>query len=113
EQGVEEVEAGDPEADGAAERPGLPRQLARDRDPRPDGREPEACAQPEMAEPRDPLEVWVRDEQRDRDRAEPADDRLELQHRDQVDRERDAAEPEHLRAGQDARRKLATGGPRV
>ena len=46
EQCVEEVEARDPEAHRAAERPRLPRELAGDRDPRADGRQAETGAEP-------------------------------------------------------------------
>ena len=53
---------------GAAERPGLPRKLARDRDPRTDGREAEARPEPEVAEPREALEVRIGHEHDDRDR---------------------------------------------
>ena len=101
EQRVEEVEAGDPEADRAAERPRLPRELTRDRDPGADRREAEAGAEPEVAEPRDALQVRVDDEHHDRDRPQPADDRLELEHRDEVDeraRARTAPRPARARA---------------
>ena len=53
EQRVEEVEAGDPGRDGAAELPRLERQLPGDRDPRAHRREPVDGAEPEMAEPRE------------------------------------------------------------
>ncbi len=53
EERVEEVEAGHPERDRAAERPRLPRQLAGHRRPRADRREAERRAEPLVAEPGD------------------------------------------------------------
>ena len=85
---VEEVEAGDPEQHRAAEHPRLPRSLAGDGEPGADRSEPEARAEPEVAEPRESLEVRVDEEHRDRDRPEPAYDRVELEDRHQEDRER-------------------------
>src|SRR4029079_16909118 len=71
EQRVEEVEAGDPERDGGSEHPRLPRQLARDGDRGAHGCEAVDRTEPEMAEPREPLEVRIDDEADDRDRPEP------------------------------------------
>ena len=68
EERVEEVEAGDPERDRGAEHPGLPRQLSGDRDPRTDGREAVDRAEPQVSEPREPLQVRVDHERGDRDR---------------------------------------------
>src|SRR4051794_2065246 len=51
EERVEEVEARDPERDGGAEQPGLPRQLPGDCDPGTDGREAVDRTEPEVAEP--------------------------------------------------------------
>ena len=56
-----------------------------------------------MAEPRDPLQIRVDDEEHDGDRPEPAHERVELVDGDEVERERAAAESEHLRH--------ASGGP--
>ena len=78
EQRVEEVETRHPARDGGTEHPRLPRQVAGQGDPRSDGRETDAGAEPDVAEPRDPLQVRVRDEHRDRNRPQPADDRREL-----------------------------------
>ena len=84
---VEEVEAGDPEQDGGTEHPRLPRSTTGDGEPGADRREPEAGAEPEVAEPRVPLEVRVDDEHRHRNRPQPADDRVELKDGDEEDRE--------------------------
>src|SRR4051812_46202754 len=62
EQRVEEVEAGDPGGNGAAELPRLERQLPGDRDPRSHRRKTVDSAEPEMAEPRYALEVRIDDE---------------------------------------------------
>ena len=48
EERVEEVEAGDPDGDGAAEHPRLPRQVSADRHPGADRREPVDRAEPEV-----------------------------------------------------------------
>ena len=97
EERVEEVEPGDPRADGAAERPRLPRQLALDRRPGADRREPVDRAEPQVAEPREPLQVRVDDERRDGDRREPAHERVELPDGDEVDDQRAEAEPDDRR----------------
>src|SRR5581483_1070314 len=83
EERIEEVEARHPGCDRAAERPRGPAQIASDRGPRSDRREPVDGSEPEMAEPRVPLEVRVDDERGDRDRPEPADERVELPDRDE------------------------------
>ena len=85
EERVEEVEARHPERDRAAERPRLPRQLAGHRHPRADRREPERDAEPRVAEPGDPLQVRVDDEQHHRHRPEPAHERVELEDGDEED----------------------------
>src|SRR6188472_738895 len=116
EQRVEQVEAGNPEAHRAPERPRLPRKLARDRHPGADRRQAEASAEPEVAKPRDALQIRVDDEQHDGDRPEPADDRLELEHRDEIDEQREEAERPDLHARERTGRKLPRGGawvPRV
>ena len=114
EERVEEVEAGDPERDGAAEHPGLASgKLARDRGPGPDGREPVDGAEPEVAEPREPLQVRVDDEADDRDRPQPAHDRVELEDREQEQRERRGAEEQHLRTRQQSGRQLARRRARI
>ena len=61
--------------DRAAELPRLERKLSRDRDPRADRRETVDGAEPEVAEPREPLQVRVDDEADDRDRPQPAHER--------------------------------------
>ena len=99
EERVEEVEAGDPGRDRGAERPRLPGKLAGERDPGADGREAVDRAQPEVREPREALQVRVDDEAGDGDRPEPADERVELPHGDEEDRERDRAERPHLQRG--------------
>src|ERR1051325_4089559 len=83
EEGVEEVEASDPERDGSAEHPGLPGQAPGDGHPRADRREPIDGAQPEMAQPRETLEVRIDDEADHRYRPEPAHERIQLPHRSQ------------------------------
>ena len=82
------VEAGDPERHGGAEHPRLPRQVAGDRDPGADRREAVDGAEPEVAEPREALQVRVDDEADDRDRPQPAHDRVELPDGDEEERER-------------------------
>ena len=86
EERVEEVEARDPQATAAAEHHAshgaVPVRRATRR-PGP-GR---AHAEPHVAEPREPLEVRVDDEQRDGDRPQPAHDRVELQDGDEEDDE--------------------------
>ena len=66
-----------------------------------------------MAEPRGALEVGVDDEHHDRDRPQPADDGVELEHGDEVDGEREQAERADVGARQRPRRELPTGRPRV
>ena len=108
EERVEEVEAGDPRGDRGAERPRLPRQLALDRRPGADRREPVDRAEPEVAQPREPLQVRVDDERDDRDRREPADERVELPDGDEVDeRATPTQKPITAAARQRARRQLA------
>ena len=51
-----------------------------------------------MAEPREALEIRVDHETCDRDRPQPADDRVELEAREEVQRERQRAERRHLHA---------------
>ena len=88
EERVEEVEAGDPERDGPAERPRLPGEVTGHGDPRSHRRQPERGSEPEMAGPGDALQIGVDDEEDDRDRPEPAHDRVELEDGDEEDRER-------------------------
>ena len=66
-----------------------------------------------MAEPGDALQVRVDDEQHDRNRPEPAHDRVELEDGDQEENERGRAHHEHLRPRERSRRQLARGCPRV
>ena len=113
EQRVEEVEAGDPERNRAAERPGLPRDRAGDRRPGADRREPVDGAEPEVARPGPALEVRVDHEPHDRDRPKPVHERVELVHRDQEDGEREGAEENDLRGREQPRRQLAARGARV
>ena len=67
EERIEEVEAGDPQGDGAAERPGFPRQRVRDRRPRAERREPVHGAEPEVGKRAPALQIRVEHEARDRD----------------------------------------------
>ena len=85
EERVEEVEAGDPARDRRAEHPRLPRQLAGDRDPGADRREPVDGAEPEVREPGEALQVRVDHEAGNGDRPQPAHERVELADRDQED----------------------------
>ena len=96
EQRVEQVEPCDPERDRTAERPRLPRQTTRDRNPAANGSEPVDRAEPQMAEPGPPLEVRIDYEADHGDRTEPTHDVRELEDGDQVDRERQRAEHDHL-----------------
>jgi hypothetical protein len=96
EERVEEVEAGDPERDGTAERPGLPRQLSREGSPRTDRREPERGAEPQVAEPGDTLQIRLDDEERHRNGPEPAHERVELEDGDEKDGECEGAQPRDL-----------------
>ena len=66
-----------------------------------------------MAEPREALEVRVDDEADDRDRPQPAHDRVELPDGDEEQRERGDAEDDDLRDRELAARDLAAGGARV
>ena len=66
-----------------------------------------------MCEPRDALEVRVDDEAGDRDRPEPAHDRVELPDRNEEERERRKAEEHDLERRQAPRRQLPPLGPRV
>ena len=113
EQRVEEVEPGDPQAHGAAEGPRLPRQLPCHRGPRAHGRKAERRAEPEVTEPGHALEVRVDDEHHDGDGPEPAHERVELPHRDEVDAEREDAERGDLQPCEDAGRDLPSRGPGV
>ena len=113
EERVEEVEASDPERDGSAEHPGLPRQPPGDRHPCADGRESVDRAEPEMAEPREALEVRIDDEADHRDRPEPAHEWVELPDRGEEERERSGAEDDDLGDRELAARELAAGRPRV
>src|SRR5204862_4579703 len=71
EERVEEVEARNPGGNGSAERPRLPRQAAGDRHPGAERSQPVDGAEPEVAQPREALQVRVDDEADDRDRREP------------------------------------------
>ena len=51
-----------------------------------------------VAEPGDALQIGIDDEERDRHGPEPADEWIELEDRDEEDRERDAAQAHDLRA---------------
>ena len=113
EERVEAIEAGDPERDCGSEHPGLPRQAARDRHPGADRREAVDRAEPEVAEPGDPLEVRVDDETDDRDRPEPAHDRVELPDGGEKERERAETEDDDLGDRELAARDLPAGGARV
>src|SRR5919197_1952237 len=100
EERVKEVEPCDPDRDGRAERPRLPRQATGDRDPGAHRREAVDSAEPEMAEPGEALEVGVDDEADERDRPKPAHDRLEREAREQVEAERQPTERRYLRPRQ-------------
>ncbi len=113
EQRVEEVEARDPERDRGAEHPRLPRELAGDRNPAPDRREPVHDPEPDVAEPGPALQVRIDDEAGDGNRPEPARDRRELPHGEEKDRERHRAEQRHLDDRQLAARNLPAGGARI
>src|SRR5207244_5112418 len=78
EQCVEEVESGHPARDRSAEQPRLPGKVIRDRDPRADGCKTVHDAEPEVAEPREALEVRVDHEAGDGNRPEPVRKRREL-----------------------------------
>src|SRR5919204_6974328 len=113
EERVEEVEAGDPERDRAAEGPRLPRRAARDRDPGADGGGPVEGAEPEVAEPGPALQVRVDDEGHDRDWPEPADDRVQLEDGDEEERKRGRAEGGDLAAAEESGWELARGSARI
>ena len=102
-----------PRAEPPAERPRLPRQRARHGDPGADRREAEARAQPQVAQPREALEVRVDHEHRDGDRPQPAHDRVELQDRDQEHDKRHRHKSQHLRTSERATRQLAHRRTRV
>ena len=63
-----------------------------------------------MAEPGESLQIRVDEEHRHRDRPEPAHDRIELEDREEKHREGGRAEREHLRAREQAARKLTSRG---
>ena len=113
EEGVEQVESRNPQALGRKERPRLPRRLPGHREPGTERREARTRAEPEVAEPRHALQVRVDDEHRDRNRPEPADDRLELKRRDQVQREGGGAEGPNLGRGERPGGDLAARRARV
>ena len=113
EERVEEVEARDPESDGAAERPGLPRKRVRDRGPGTERREPVHGAEPEVRERAPALQIRVEHEARDRDRPEPVDDRRELEDGDEEDGQRKDAEEDDLRRREGAARELPSRRARV
>ena len=94
---VEEIESGDPERDGGAEHPRLPRQVPGDRGPRTDRRKAVDGAEPEVGEPCEPLQVWVDHEAGHRDRPQPADERVELPDRGEKDGQRGEREGPRLR----------------
>src|SRR5262249_9238216 len=113
EERVEEVEACNPRRHGQPENPRLPRQLAGNRDPGADRRKPVDGAEPEVTEPRKPLQVRVDDEADHRDRPEPAHDRIELEDRHEEDGQRGEAEPDDVPRTQESTRNLARRGARV
>ncbi len=116
EQRVEDVEARDPDRNRAAERPRFPRQPTRDRHPRADRREAVDDPEPDVAQPCEALQVGIDDEAGDRDRPEPAHDRIELEDGDEEDGEGGPAERGNLGGPQSTARKLTRGGagiPRI
>src|SRR5207248_551368 len=74
-----------------------------------DRREPVDGAQPEVAKPREPLQVRVDGERRDRNRPEPANNVRELEDGDEEERERGGAEERDLRRREQAARELTAG----
>src|SRR6185437_415158 len=113
EERVEKVEAGHPERDSGAKRPGRPGQFPSDRDPRADGCEAVDSTQPEMREPGPALQIRVDDKRGNGDRPEPAHDRVELKDRDQEERERGDAKKDDLATAQQTAGKLPRGRPRI
>src|SRR5690349_23966578 len=87
--------------------------MVRDRHPGADRREAVGGAEPEVAEPREALQVRVHDEHRDRDRPQVVRLRRELEDGDEEERERGRAEEDDLGDGQLPARELAAGGARV
>jgi hypothetical protein len=112
-QRVEEVEAGHPERDRAAQSPGLPRQRPRDRRPRAHRGKPVHRPQPQVAEPRPALQVRVDHEAGDGDRPEPVHERVELEDGDEENRERSRAERHDHGRGEQPSGELAAGCARV
>jgi hypothetical protein len=113
EQRIEQVEARDPDRDCRTERPRLPRQAAGDRNPGTDRREPVDEPEPDMAQPREALQVRIDDEPDERDRPQPAHDRIELEARHEVERNRESAEGDDLHARKPSGRQLAVGRARI
>ena len=109
EQRVEEVEAGDPEGNRGAQRPRLPRKLTGDGHPRANRGQPERRAEPEVAEPGEALQIRVDDEHANGNRPEPAHDRVEVPHGEEVERQRRHAERHDLGAPERAGRELSRG----
>ena len=110
---VDDVEAADPERDGAAEQERLPVDGAGHRDPAADRREPVDRPQERMAEPGEPLEIRVDDEAGNRDRPEDVRHRRELPHGDEEHGERRGGERPDLDRREQPGRELAAGGARV
>src|SRR5262249_13676942 len=70
-------------------------------------------SEPEVARPREPLEIRIDDEAHDRDRPEPAHDRIQLPDRGEEERKREEAEDDDLGDGQLAARQLPPRRARV
>src|SRR3989337_1426147 len=107
EERVEEVESRNPQKHGPADGPRLPGSRPGDSEPGTDRREGETGAEPEVAEPREALQVRIDDEHHNGDGPQPAHDRVELEHGDEEHRERRAAEGEYLHARESSARELA------
>ena len=113
EERVEEIEAATQSATAPPSAHACHGQLAGHRHPGADRREPERGAEPGVAEPRDPLQVRVDDEQHDRHRPEPAHERVELEDGDEEDaraRARRAPAPAPARARRPAARARRCAG---
>src|SRR5262249_45450864 len=113
EERIEQIEARHPERDGTTERPRLPGRRPRDGEPCADRRQPETGTEPEMAEPRHSLEIGVHDEQRHRDRPQPAHDGIELEDGNEKERQCDDAERADLSARKRSGRQLALRRARI
>ncbi len=71
------------------------------------------CSQPKVAEPGNAFQVRIDEEGDDRDRAEVAHDRRELEDREEIERQCEQAEGGDLRRSESAARELSTRGTRI